>query len=227
ASLDLDPNLGAVTAPPAFAFGSLWVGTGTGHLLAIQPTAEGLTIAADFSTGGNGIGAAPFIYQPDPTAPGVIFAADQGGTIYKLSSTGEKLGQLIPDTGGPVAAAPFVVGDRVYVLYNSGDLYVADVDLTSVIKKTKVASGIGANQSPIVAGGALYVGDVNGQIHAADVVNPDGVTTLNLLAGPTSSPAVGGVVEVADGKAVLRDPLVVIAAADGTVVALPLLSVAK
>jgi len=223
-SLDLDPNLGAVTAPPAFALGALWVGTGAGHLLAIQPTAEGLKIAADFSTGGNAVGAAPFVHQPDPTAAGVIFVADQGGTVYKLSASGEELGKLIPDTGGPVAAAPFVLGDRVYVLYNSGDLYVADGDLKNVVKKTKVASAVGANQSPIVVGGVLYVGDANGQFHAADVLNPDGVRSLDLLAGATSSPVVGGVIEVTDGKASLKDPLIVVATADGTVVALPLLS---
>lgn len=227
ATFSLDPSYGTVTAPPAFALGMLWVGTSTGYLLGIQPTAEGLTKAVEFAAGTNAIGAAPFVYQPDPAAPGVIFLADQGGTIYKLSPSGEKLGQLIPDTGGPVAAAPFVLGDRVYVLYNSGDLYITDADLTTVVKKTKVASAVTANQSPIVVGGVLYVGDVNGQFHAADVVNPDGVRSLDLLAGATSSPVVGGVIEVADGKAMLKDPLVVIAAADGTVVALPLLSPAK
>ncbi len=171
--------------------------------------------------------AAPFAYLENPADPNSLnlIVANQGGTVFKISASGEEKAKLIPDAAEKVSAAPFVLGDKVFVLYDSGELYIANLGDLSKVNKVKVASAVGANQSVAVFGSTLYVGDQDGKFHAVNIADPANpkITTVDLLSGAVSSPAVGGVIEVVDGKAQLKDLQVVVATANGTVVALPLL----
>ncbi|MGC8833071.1 MAG: PQQ-binding-like beta-propeller repeat protein [Armatimonadota bacterium] len=227
ASVPLDANLGTITAPPVFAFGKLWLGTSTGNIVALEPKDGTLQPVVNFSTGNAPIIAAPFAYLEDLADPNSLnlVVANQGGTVFKISASGEEKAKLIPDAAEKVSSAPFVLGDKVFVLYDSGELYIANLSNLSVVSKVKVASAVGANQSVAVFGSTLYVGDQNGKFHAVNIADPANpkITTVDLLSGAVSSPAVGGLIEVIDGKAQLRDLQVVVATANGTIVALPLL----
>jgi len=227
ASVPLDANLGTITAPPVFAFGRLWLGTSTGNVVALEPKDGSLQTVVNFPTGNAPIIAAPFAYLENPADPNSLnlIVANQGGTVFKISASGEEKAKLIPDAAEKVSAAPFVLGDKVFVLYDSGELYIANLGDLSKVNKVKVASAVGANQSVAVFGSTLYVGDQDGKFHAVNIADPANpkITTVDLLSGAVSSPAVGGVIEVVDGKAQLKDLQVVVATANGTVVALPLL----
>lgn len=159
---------GPVRSSPTIAGDELFVGSGDGHLYALDAWTgrERWRFAA-----GAGVSSSPAV-----TADAVFFG-DLGGSIYAVArATGKerwrvRTGSLAPLPWGHegtdyYASSPAVVGDRVFV--GSGDGTVYALDAATGRERWTFKTGGRVRSSPAVVDGVVYIGSFDGHLYALD-----------------------------------------------------------
>ncbi|HEY3280656.1 MAG TPA: PQQ-binding-like beta-propeller repeat protein, partial [Armatimonadota bacterium] len=218
---------GAIVSGPSADGNELWVGTNGGGLYALST--ELLPQTPIHLTGGTGargtqLSSAPFIVL----APGLALAYVGGpdGMVHKYNaSTGAADPTHPTSSAGPagIYAPIFVSGSTVVVSDESGNFRTLDAATLAQISTQKLGNGAGDAQAPIQTGldtaGSTpnyYVPDLDGHLRILSVgATPAVVKDLVLGSSAVSAPAVTGQLRAATD-------VVVVANADGSVVALPI-----
>lgn len=202
-------GLGA-SSPATFgptAATTIWVG---GADNAVHEFGADLTPMKTVATGGP-VESSPFI-----NAGGTGFVGSDDGKVYVFDAgTGAAIGNF--DTKASVQNSPYGVGSQAVVVNSKGNLVVVNAAGGTVSGSSPgnvTFSGGAANgQSPIVVGspGVIWVGDINGVLHASDL---GGSTTsqknIKVSGTPLTSPSF-----------IPANTTAAIAAQDGSVVVLP------
>jgi outer membrane protein assembly factor BamB len=198
------PAVPGPNVPGVGAIGSVWVGGADNNVH--QFNGADLTPLKTVPTGG-AVQGSPFI----DTASGLGYVGSGDGHVYVFNAgTGDAVGNY--DTGGPVQNSLYTTGPNAIGVNNAGTLFTVSSTGGAVSgsnpSSAKFSGGASYAQSPIVLGNVLWIGDVNGMIHTANV---DGSGIKDIVAGgtPVTSPAVVAAGTVAFGVN------------DGSVIALP------
>jgi len=190
---------------------------------------------------------------PPATAPGLVLLGGEDGVLYALDRhDGNR--RWAYATGGAIYVAPAVAGDLVYCPSHDGALYAVSLADGSLV--WRFATGGWLHSAPTVAEGVVYFGSGDTRVYALDAATgapiwEAGIPTLDVV---ESSPAVvAGRVLVGSGdsrlyclaaasggrywfysapdaivaRPLVSDDTVYVAAMDGTLAALDLLSGAE
>jgi len=170
---------GMVQSSPALGDGLLYVGSGDGHLYALDPV-TGEERWRFF--GGRAITSSPAV------AEGLVFFgsrdiafyavdARSGARRWKLAIGGDAPLTWGYESGDLYTSSPaFTEGT---VVFGSGDGQVYAVDAGSGKVRWRFASGGRVRSSPAVAGGRVYLGSMDGTIYAPELAGGNPVSRHN------------------------------------------------
>ena len=192
------------TSSPTWAAGTLYLGSGDGHLYAVDPKSG--SVRWRFATRGR-------VRGSPAVADGRVYAGSADGTIYALDAkSGRELWRF--DTEGhslesgkfgfdrrTIQASPSVAGGRVFVGSRDGFLYA--VDAATGRQAWRVDHRMSwVNTSPAIADGVVYAGSSDERfLQAVDARTGRQLWRLATERPVWSSPAVSGdMVYVGDGS---------------------------
>lgn len=159
-TLEWQLDLGvAITRPPTFFDGVIYVGGGDGDLRAID--AETSEVIWTYSASEHGINNTPAV------AAGVIYFGGVDGNLYALdASTQEET--WIYSAGSRISySSPAVSEGVVYVGSADGKLHAVDVE-SGKDRWPAYNARAPIHTSPAVAEGGVYFGTADGRLHAVD-----------------------------------------------------------
>ena len=159
---------GALTSPAVGTDGTSYVGTNSGHVVAVDP----FPFDADpekwnYYSGGT-ISAKPVV-----GADGSVYAGNENGMVFALSASGGLLwSQLLEPTAAPaIVADPVADQNRLYVAAGT-DLYALSLGTGDILWTIPMGGSLNERSTPVVGGnGILYVTRSDGVLVA---VNEDG-----------------------------------------------------
>jgi eukaryotic-like serine/threonine-protein kinase len=163
------PTDGDVISSPTIANGTVYVGSGDGHLYAL-----------DLATGvrrwrydaGSGVSSSPAVGQ------GLVFAVARDGSAFAVdAATGARRWRMStgPDlalpwgheSGDHYLSSPALVGSTL--IFGAGDGGVYAVDARTGRVKWHARTGGRVRSSPAIADGRVYVGSYDGRVYSFDV----------------------------------------------------------
>jgi outer membrane protein assembly factor BamB len=158
---------GQIVPSPVFANGLLYIVSPDGKLVALRPNGHGdvtdthLVWTAD--------GALPSI--PSPVCNGdLLWLVDTGGIVTCFDA---RNGQTVweEDVGASFQASPAIIGDRLYLLSDSGTIFILDSGRQySLFARIKLGEGCLA--SPAYSQGRIYVRGKSHLFCLGNTVNP-------------------------------------------------------
>ncbi|MBM3777518.1 MAG: hypothetical protein FJW23_04660 [Acidimicrobiia bacterium] len=171
----------AILSSAAIADGRVYVGVGSGHLLALNLSdgKEAWKYATEEPVG-----------ESSPAvADGLVFLGDLSGVLHAVrTSDGSRVWTFA--TGGEIKASPIVVGDRVLIGSYDATVYCLSVKDGSLIWKVETDNYVHA--TPAVANGLLYLTGCDEVFHAIRVSDGRQMYTIPFGANTGSSPAMAG-----------------------------------
>jgi outer membrane protein assembly factor BamB len=158
---------GQIVPSPVFAGGLLYIVSPDGKLVALRPDGHGdvtdthLVWTAD--------GALPSI--PSPVCNGeLLWLVDTGGIVTCLDArNGQKIWEK--DVGASFQASPILIGDRLYLLSDSGTIFILDSG-RQYSSAGHIELGEGCLASPAYSRGRLYVRTKSHLVCLGNSVNP-------------------------------------------------------
>jgi outer membrane protein assembly factor BamB len=152
ASIDLEGQTGAT---PAVHGDSLYVGTMSNQVLAIDLKAKKVTWGFESARG------QPFFASAAVTDK-LVVAGGRDKRVYALDrATGKQVWSFV--TENRIESSPVIVGNRVYVGSLDENLYVIDLEKGTQLQKIKLDGPI--QGSPAVSNGRLVIGTDKGTLY--------------------------------------------------------------
>lgn len=140
---------GALDDPATLANNSIYVGTNAGYLYKLNPTTGGTVWRTQ-------VAPVAAIDSVPAFSGGSIYVGTGGKKVHKLNDSNGSVTSTF-DADGAVDSSVAVVDGFYYFGDNTGKLYKVDSNITS--NKTELASGAGTFgfNSPVVAGGKVFI----------------------------------------------------------------------
>ena len=192
----------------AYGDGKLFVTTGYGELVALDPASGGVIWRQDFDSA---VGGAPAV------AGGMVYAATRSSVGWAVRAADGRVQwktQGLPSPSSMAGvAAPAVEGDTVVFPFPSGELVA--VNRADGARKWAApipgrrlgmayADVIGLTGEPVMAGGTVYAGTSAGRLAAVDAAAGKALWTAEEGAASPVIPAGGSIFMVTDASRLMR-----------------------
>jgi outer membrane protein assembly factor BamB len=212
---------GAVRSSPAVTATRVFVGSGDGHLYAIERS--GGRVAWRFPAG------APVDGSP-AIAGGLVIGATISGKIFALDERTGRLrwqlrtGPALPFNTTPAggwdlwASSPVVVGSTVLIGGQDGAVY--SLDLSTGRQRWRAETGGRVRATPAVSGGLVVVGSWNGRVYGLDLKTGKERWVHHTMGDTLDSKKFGFDRRAVQSSAAIADGAVYFGSRDGAVYAL-------
>jgi outer membrane protein assembly factor BamB len=178
-SLMTSLSLGGTLTSPNVDNGQIFVDSSTGALYEVSDSTGTVTWTSRLS-------AASSSSPAFDAANDIVVAGDGSGAVTAFNATtGAQLWKAV--TGGPVTAAPLILGGTVYVGSADANFYAINETTGAVTWKYALTGPIVAAASEL-SGSEIWIGDSNAMTYA---FSPSGSLLYSLSLGQTSGAIVG------------------------------------